>query len=206
MLIFHFGMVSEQWIFHSNMHGKIFQCWFCTLKVSVQVFLWNFKDFATHKVMSSVNRYNFLSFFPNWKHFISFSKLMPWLGLLLCWIEVLSTGILAFFIDLRRFQLFPDDYDVKGRLFIYDFYYIVVTSFYSYFVEYFSHERLVNLLDSLWLSDEAQMKFCLFLTLRKLCNAPSGSIIVDGTKITYYSSFGKSLSLSLSGSEFCVLN
>ena len=57
---------------------------------------------------------------------------------------------------------FTDDYDVRGRLSIYDLYYIAVTSFYFYIVEYFCHERLVNLLDTLWTSDEAQMKFRMF--------------------------------------------
>lgn len=36
--------------------------------------------------------------------------------------------------------------------------------------------------------DEAQMKFPFFLILRKLCNAPSGSIGVDDTEISFHSS------------------
>ena len=67
-----------------------------------------------------------------------------------------------FFLDLRSFQIFTDDYDVRDRLFIYDLYYIAVISFCFYFVEYFCHERLVNLLDTLWTLDEAQMKFLFF--------------------------------------------
>ena len=69
---------------------------------------------------------------------------------------------MPFSLDLRSFQLFIDDYDVRDRLFIYDFYYIAVTSFYFYFVVYFCHERLVNLLYTLWASDEAEMKFHVF--------------------------------------------
>ena len=73
------------------------------------------------------------------------------------------------FVDRKRsFQLFTDDYDVRGRLFIYDLYYIAVTSFYFYFFEYFFHERLVNLLDTLWTSDEAQMKFHFFFNFKKI--------------------------------------
>ena len=69
---------------------------------------------------------------------------------------------MPFSLDRRSFQLFIDDYDVRDRLFIYDLYYIAVTSFYFYFVKYFCHESLVNLLDTLRASDEAQMKFHIF--------------------------------------------
>ena len=132
---------------------------------------------------------------------------MPWLRLLiLCWIQVLRMGILAFFLDLRSFQLFTDDSDVRDRLFIYDLYYIAITSFYFYFVEYFCHESLVNLLDTLWTSDEAQMKFHIFLILIKLCNAPSGSSGVDETEITFHFSFGNPCPChSLSQNSVCLI-
>ena len=45
--------------------------------------------------------------------------------------------------------VFTDDYDVRGRLSIYVLYYIAGTSSYFYIVEYFCHERLENLLDTL---------------------------------------------------------
>ena len=71
---------------------------------------------------------------------------------------MLIMGILGFFLLI----FLTDDYDVRGKLSIYELYYIAVTSSYFYIVEYFCHERLENLLDTLWRSDEAQMKFHIF--------------------------------------------
>ena len=76
-------------------------------------------------------------------------------------------GILAFFsliLDVFRFSLMTVMLEID---FSYDFYYTAVTSFYFYFVEYICHERLVNLLDTLWTSDEAQMEF-LFFNFKKI--------------------------------------
>ena len=50
------------------------------------------------------------------------------------------------------------------------------------------------------------MKFHIFfLILRKLCNAPSGTMGVDDTEIIFHSSFGNHC-LCHSGLELCVLN
>ena len=77
---------------------------------------------------------------------------------------MLITGILGFFFLI----FFTDDYDVRDRLSIYELYYIAGTSSYFYIFVYFYHERLENLLDTLWRSDEAQMKFYFFFYLKKI--------------------------------------
>ena len=77
---------------------------------------------------------------------------------------MLITGILGFFFLI----FFTDDYDVRGNLSIYELYYIAVTSSCFYIVDYFCHERLENLLDTLWTSDKAQMKFHFFFYLKKI--------------------------------------
>ena len=103
--------------------------------------------FSTYMIMLSANRDNFTSSFPVWVPFNYFSC-----PIALAWIsstmlkrsgESMQPCLVP---DLRgqAFSFFPINYNVVYGLFIYGLYCVEVRSFYTYFVERFNDELVLN--------------------------------------------------------------
>ena len=128
----------------------VFVYWFCTFQVYWILVLVDFfvasSGFSIYKTMPSLNRDNFLSFWFGCQLFL-FLAWLPWLRLIvLYWIEVVRVGILAFFLILggnvtvfhHWVWLLVVGFSCMAYIMWRYF------SFYSYFVESFYHERLLN--------------------------------------------------------------